>query len=318
MENKSTKLYIAPLQGLTDWIFRESFYEHIGAFDKSFSPFIRIENSEYLRPSQKNDISIEHNTFQKPIPQFLGNDINSFFVFEDLCKSLNYSEVNINLGCPFIKVTKQHLGSGLLQYPEEIDSLLESIFSKSKLKISIKCRLGQTDSSEFEKLIPIFNKYPLHELIIHARTGIQLYKGDIQLDVFSKYLSQINHPVCYNGDINTVYDLENIIKTCPTIDSIMIGRGIIKNPFLLSEIREEKISNSDKIEKLQNFHLAMIERCAQKYSGDFSILKRFEELWELHSEGFENGRKIFKQVKKCRNISQYKTIVFQEINSIFD
>ena len=76
------QIYLAPLQGLTDRIFREAFSKNIGLFDKTFSPFIRVQNDTFYRPSQCNDILEEFNHFQKPIPQFLGNDAASFQKFE--------------------------------------------------------------------------------------------------------------------------------------------------------------------------------------------------------------------------------------------
>ena len=310
------QLYLAPLQGITDWIFREAFYKHIAQFDKTFSPYIRIEKGEFIRKSQCNDILPVHNIYQKPIPQFLGNDIESFTVFEDLCSQLGYSEVNINLGCPFSKVTNHKLGSGLLPHTIDIQQLFEHIFSKTKLSISIKCRLGEEESIEFERLIPIFNQFPFCEIIIHARTGIMQYKGKVLLTEYSHLASQLKHRVCYNGDIIHPSDILKIQDISPYTHAYMIGRGIIKNPFLLHEIRNITISKKEKIHILQAFHMNIIEYCSQKYSGDFSILKRFEAMWTLHHEAFEDGKKILKQIKKCKNIAQYKNIILHSIDSI--
>ena len=310
------QIYLAPLQGLTDWIFRESFFEHIEKFDKTFSPFIRIQDGEFIRPSQARDINPEHNIFQKPVPQFLGNDIESFKKFEELCEKYNYTEANINFGCPFPKVANHGLGSGILCHPTEVANLLEKIFATTNLTLSIKCRLGQEETSEFEQIIPIYNNFPLHEIIIHARTGKQQYKGEVHTQDFAKYASQLKHSVCYNGDIETIADIEKITTLAPNIKAVMIGRGIIKNPFLLAEIKQEQISHDDKIRKLKDFHLAMIERCKEKYSGNLSVLKRFEEMWSLHAEAFEDGRKIFKQVKKCNTVAKYESILNQNLNAI--
>lgn len=301
------KIYLAPLQGLTDWIYRESFYEHIGHFDKSFSPFIRVEKGDFFRPSQCKDINPEHNRFQKPVPQFLGNDAESFARFEELCHKHGYTEANINLGCPFTKVSNRGLGSGLLNQPLIVDELLHAIFSSSKLQLSVKCRLGQENASEFDTLIPIFNRYPITEMIIHARVGAQLYKGDVQKDAFSQIVPKLSAPVFYNGDLTSIEDVQSIAQLAPTIAGIMIGRGAVSNPFLLSDLRGETLNRNQKIEKLRKFHHAMVLRCKDKYSGDLSVIKRFEELWELHSTIFEDGRKILKQVKKSKTVAQYET-----------
>jgi tRNA-dihydrouridine synthase B len=311
-----TNLYLAPLQGLTDWIFRESFTEHIGRFDKTFTPFVRVQSGEFYRPSQCNDLLPAHNNFQKPVPQFLGKSADSFKRFEEFCLEHQYTEANINMGCPFPMITGKRMGAGLLAHPAEMAQLLEGIFANTKLKISIKCRLGQERSEEFEELIPIFNNFPLEELILHPRVGKQQYKGEVDMDAFARYAPQLKHPVCYNGDILTVADVERVQALVPQVDRFMIGRGILQNPFLLAEIRKQDISQKEKAAMLRGFHLSIIEHCKQKYSGDLHFLKRLEEMWEYHAEAFEGGRKIYKQVKKSKNLVQYEAAVFKAINEM--
>ena len=310
------QIYLAPLQGLTDWIFRESFSQHIGQFDKTFTPFLRVQGGDFYRPSQCNDLLSAHNVFQKPIPQFLGNTAESFQIFEKLCLQYGYTEANINMGCPYPMVTGKRMGAGLLAHPTEVAKLLEGIFAETRLKISIKTRLGQESSVEFESLIPIFNAFPLEELIIHPRIGKQQYKAEVDLEAFARYAPQLKHPVCYNGDILTLADIEKVQALVPQIDRFMLGRGVLQNPFLLAEIRKQELTQAEKVKMLRNFHISIIEHCKQKYSGDLHLLKRFEEMWEYHAEGFENGHKIYKLVKKSKTLAQYEGVVFKVINEM--
>ncbi|MFA6580767.1 MAG: tRNA-dihydrouridine synthase family protein [Paludibacter sp.] len=310
------KIYLAPLQGLTDWIFRESFTQHIASFDKTFTPFVRVQSGDFYRPNQCNDLLPEHNIYQKPVPQFLGKDIVSFKRFVELCLEQQYTEVNINMGCPYPMVTGKRMGAGLLAFPDEVKQLLTQVFAKTELKISVKCRLGQENADEFKQLIPILNDFPLEEIIIHPRVGKQQYKGETDMDAFVRYAPQLKHPVCYNGDILTIADVEKILKSAPQVNRIMIGRGILQNPFLLFEIRQQEITQNEKVKMLRNFHLSLIEYSKQKYSGDLHFLKRFEEFWSYHAAGFENGRKIYKQVKKCKTLANYEAVVFKAINEL--
>lgn len=310
------KIYLAPLQGLTDWIFRESFSQHIGQFDKTFTPFVRVQSGEFYRPSQCNDLLPVHNTFQKPVPQFLGKSADSFKRFEEFCLEHQYTEANINMGCPFPMITGKRMGAGILAQPAEVAQLLAGIFADTKLKISVKCRLGQENASEFEQLVPIFNEFPLEEIIIHPRVGKQQYKGEVDQEAFARYAPLLKHPVCYNGDILTVADVERIQELAPQVDQFMIGRGILQNPFLLAEIRKQELTQKEKAGMLRNFHLSIIEHCKQKYSGDLHMLKRLEELWGYQAAGFEDGRKIYKQVKKCKTLVQYEGVVFKAINDM--
>lgn len=312
------QIYLAPLQGLTDRIFREAYTKHIGVFDKTFSPFIRIQHNEFYRPAQCNDILPTYNCVQKPIPQFLGNDAESFKLFEELCLKHGYNEVNINMGCPYPMVTGKSMGAGILSHPEKIKSLLEGIYQNTNLTISVKCRLGMENRDEFNKTAPVFNDFPIHEIIIHPRIGQQQYKGEIDHLAFAEFANKLKHPICYNGNIQKIEDLSNILKIYPQLDRIMIGRGILQQPFLLHDIRNEKISHHEKIAKLKNFHQYLIELCKEKYSGDQHFLKRMEELWSYHAFAFENGHKIYKQVKKSRTLSQYEEIVYSAINKLIE
>ncbi len=312
------KIYLAPLHGLTDWMFREAFSKHIGLFDKTFTPFVRVQNGEFYRPNQCNDLLPEHNCFQKPVPQFLGNDAASFFRFEELCLRYGYTEVNINMGCPYPMVTGRRMGAGLLPYPNEIAGLLNEIFSSARTKISIKCRLGMENASEFEALIPLFNEFPLEEIIIHPRVGKQQYKGNVDFEAFLNYASALKAPVCYNGDVNSYEDAARVLQKVPEVKALMLGRGVLANPFLLSEVRNELLTAEDKATKLKNFHAELIACCQQKYSGDHHFLKHLEELWSYHAAAFENSHKLLKQIKKCKSLAQYEAIVFHAIEALKD
>lgn len=309
------QVYLAPLQGLTDWIFREAFSEHIGHFDKTFTPFVRMQHGDFYRPSQCNDLLPSNNNYQKPVPQFLGNDTLSFKKFEELCLEHNYTEVNINMGCPYPMVTGKRMGAGLLANPSLIAELLKGAFANNRLKISVKCRLGLDDKSQFAELVSIFNNYPLEEIIIHPRIGKQQYKGLPDRNCFAQFAPQLKHSVCYNGDITSFDDLTEIQALYPTINKVMIGRGIIENPFLLSKLRNETLSSDDKLKKLRNFHIALIEHCKKKYAGDLHFLKRMEEMWEYHHIMFDDGHKIFKQIKKANSLAAYEEAIYKAINN---
>lgn len=310
------KIYLAPLQGLTDWMFREAFSRYIGLFDKTFTPFVRLQNGEFYRPNQCNDLLPEHNHFQKPVPQFLGNDAASFFRFEELCRSHGYTEININMGCPYPMVTGRRMGAGLLPYPVEIERLLNEIFNAATVKISVKCRLGMEHASEFEALIPVFNAFPLEEIIIHPRVGKQQYKGNVDFDAFLNYASALKVPVCYNGDVNSYEDAVRVLQKAPYINALMLGRGVLQHPFLLSELRNESLTADEKALRLKGFHKELITYCQQKYSGDHHFLKHLEELWSYQSAGFENSHKLFKLIKKCKSLDQYEAVIFKAIGEM--
>jgi tRNA-dihydrouridine synthase B len=143
-----------------------------------------------------------------------------------------------------------------------------------------------------------------------------MYKGEVNMEAFGRYAPMLKHPICYNGDIVTIADLENVQAIMPGIDRVMIGRGILQNPFLLAEIKNLQVSTVEKVSMLKAFHLSLIERCKEKYSGDLNILRRLEEMWAYHADGFVNGRKVFKQVKKCNTLAKYEVVLFKAIKEL--
>lgn len=295
------KIYLAPLQGITDWIFREAYAEYFDGIDKYFSPFIRIESGTYYRPNQKKDILPENNVNQKPIPQFLGNDFESFRVFEDYCLEQGYKEVNLNFGCPYPMVTSKKFGAGILEHPEIIEDLLDKIFASTKLRISVKSRLGLTNPENLLSIVHMLNKYPLEELIVHPRTANQMYSGPINTEAFSKVEKMMKIPIGYNGDIKTMEHIGKIEKMFPNVHSIMIGRGLVENPQMLIDKPNRDM--------FRQFCVKMVNLCERKYSGDAAILKRLLEMWMYHHTNFPAELKLLKKVKKCKKLNDYKTML---------
>lgn len=169
------------------------------------------------------------------------------------------------------------------------------------------------NATEFEALIPLFNEFPLEEISIHPRVGKQQYKGDVDFDAFINYSSALKAPVCYNGDVNSYEDAVRILQQAPELQAMMLGRGVLANPFLLSDVRNELLTAEEKATKLKHFHAELIAYCQQKYSGDHHFLKHLEELWSYHAAAFENSHKLFKQIKKCKSREQYESIIFHAI-----
>lgn len=305
-----TKLSLAPLQGITDYIFRNSFNYYFGNIDTYYCPFIRIEKGD-IRKSKIRDFSIENNNKMNFIPQILTNDKEEFIKLASML-SKDYSEVNWNLGCPFPMVAKHNLGSGLLDKPELIDDILKHAFENLDCKISIKLRSGYKSEEDIMNLIPVLNNYNLSELIIHPRLGIQQYKGEANLDIVKKVSEVYKNKITYNGDIINKESFENIQNELPNINSYMLGRGLIANPFLAQEIKGIT-TDVDKLELFKEFHADLLNRYSNLLNGDTQILKRMQGFWEYFSLSFTNSHKTHKKIKKASNASKY----INAINQIF-
>ena len=250
------KYYLAPMEGITGHIYRNAYEKYFHNIDKYFTPFIVPNESLSLKTKELRDMLPENNEGLNIVPQILTNNAEGFVLTANKLKQLGYEEINLNLGCPAGTVVSKKRGSGFLAYPEELDRFLDEIYKINDMKISIKTRLGKERADEFYKLIEIYNKYPLEELIIHPRTREDFYGNTPNLEIFKESLKLSKHSICYNGDIFTVDNYNKIVKEFPQVDKIMIGRGILANPGLIDEIKENKFITK---EILKQFHDEIFE-----------------------------------------------------------
>jgi len=296
---------LSPLQGYTEYPFRNSLHKIIGGVDTYYTPFIRFENDGSIRKKHINDVLPDNNSGMKLVPQILVNNASHFLELANQIESLGYSEINWNLGCPYPMVAKRKLGSGLLAYPEIIEQILTEVLPKTTLDVSIKLRLGYLNNGEIDKVVDVLNKFPLKEVIIHPRIGKQLYKGQIDLEKFIIISSKINTKVCYNGDIDSASKFRWVKDQINDVNSFFIGRALISNPFLAAEIKGLTFTSAGKREKFSEFHKLLFEYYTEMLSGDSHLLSKFEHYWEYFSLLFQENRKAFKLIKKCKNKGQY-------------
>ena len=194
--------YLAPVRGITTRVFRNVFPKHFKGFDIAVAPFIAAKRKDKIIGAYIREFEPGANSGLKTIPQILTGDPEEFISLADCLSDTGYDMINWNLGCPYPMVVNRGMGAALIQYPDKIDSFLEKTIPRVKSKISVKLRLGMAGADEILRVLPVFNRYPLHEIIIHSRTADQMYEGAVDLDSFEKCLPLSKHEVVYNGDIN--------------------------------------------------------------------------------------------------------------------
>jgi len=298
--------YFAPMEGLTGYIYRNAHNALFNNIDKYFSPFIPANQSESFKTKELNDILPENNQGLVLIPQLLTNNAKDFINTSKKIKLLGYNEINLNLGCPSGTVVSKNRGSGFLAKKEELDVFLDEIFSESITKISLKTRIGKDKPEEFYDLIEIFNKYPLEELIIHPRTQKDFYKNKPNLKIFKEALSLSKNPVCYNGDIFKINDYSEFTTEFPSVDTLMLGRGLLRNPGLISDINSNTKLES---ELLKDFHDKIYGDYKGILFGDRNVLFKMKELWFYMITVFSDNAKYAKKIKKSESLYDYDEAV---------
>lgn len=300
------KYSLAPMEGITGYIYRRAYHTFFGNVDKYYTPFIKPGQKGHFSSREKNDISKEHNQGMNVVVQQLTNSSEDFIRTARKIEQLGYEEINLNLGCPAKMVVNKGRGSGFLANPEALDQFFDEIFSEIKTDISVKTRIGKDDPEEFYKLIEIYNKYPIKELIIHPRLQRDYYKNVPNLDVFRDAVRLSKIPLCYNGDICTKSDDERIRSEFPDISHIMIGRGILSDPGLLAELRGEQRPGKQTV---RAFHDQIYSDYQEVMSGERNILFKMKELWGYLNHSFTNSEKYAKKIRKAERLYRYEEVV---------
>lgn len=306
----SFTLLSSPLQGFTDFRFRNAQNKLFGGIDTFYSPYIRLNGKMVIKPSYERDLLPENNLDLEVIPQVITNDADEFLFVAKYVRELGYKELNWNLGCPYPMVTKSGMGSGLISNPEKINNILHRAHTESDIIVSMKMRLGYENSEEILDVLPILDTYPIKNIAIHARIGKQLYKGGVNLDAFQLCVDNTKHKLYYNGDITSVAKFHEMQERFPTIDHWMIGRGLISDPFLPNMIKNNTSEYpTNKIELFSTFHNTLYAIYSESLSGSTHILLKMYHLWEYFSATFSNPHKVLKKIKKAQSIRNYEAAV---------
>lgn len=317
------KLEMAPLEGLTTYIFRNAHAKHFGKMDKYYTPFLSLHREKEFSHKERREILPENNAGLCVVPQVLTNSSEDFLKAAQKLKDIGYEEININLGCPSGTVVPKGKGAGMLAEPERLEQFLEEVFHKTPLKISIKTRLGMEKVQEWDKLLEIYNKFPLEELIVHARVREDYYKKPVRPEAFAQTMEQSKCPVCYNGDIFTVEDYVTLVERFPKLQAVMLGRGLLRSPGLAEEIgcikdefvipcAHEKSGSRDgevAINRLYSFHDELYVEYQKILSGDRNVLFKMKEFWSYLIYSFPEMEKQLKKLHKTKSCTEYESWV---------
>ena len=308
MELKDYKIHFAPVQGHTDWIYRNLHEKHFGGIDAYYTPFIRVEKGNGFRTKDLRDITPEINRVGELIPQVLGGDPDELRVMLAMLADKGYGRVDLNLGCPFSMIARKGRGAGILSYPEKVAALMDVIGAFPVLHCSVKMRLGWESPEEGMKLLPVLNEAPLKAVILHARVGVQEYGGEVNREAFRAFYEGSRHPLYYNGDIRTLEDIREVVTCFPLLEGVMIGRGLLANPALAMEYRENReLCRENRLRKFREFHDELFEQNGERLQGDHPLLMKMKTFWEYFLP--ETDRKVLKKIKKANKVTQYNDAV---------
>lgn len=312
------RYFLAPLQGFTDFVFRNCYHQIFGDLDCYFIPYISIWKAGQIRKSQLRDLRPKNNEGLPVVPQILCASVDEARFLAEQVKAFDYSRVNLNLGCPYPMATNRGRGSALLEKPDEVKRILDTLYNEFDLTVSVKFRAGMTDNKQAFQLIEILRNYPLETITFHPRTADQLYKGEADRELFVAFARELQKPLVYNGDILTSSDLQAIQSQFPDQRDWMIGRGILSNPLLVRELRGIETDEQEAKRLKREFHDLIFETIQAEYPDKGQQLMKMKGFWSYFAQSFTNPHKAFKAVKKSSSISKFEQtfpLVFQEFGA---
>ena len=294
------RYYFAPMEGLTDSVFRRLHQKYFPGVDRYYMPFFSPTVHRALTHKEQRELPKADSVPFSAVPQVLTKSAEDFLWAACVCRDLGYDEVNLNLGCPSGTVVAKGKGSGMLRSPEELDRFLDTVFQNSPLPVSVKTRIGLERAEEFPALMTVFNRYPIRELTVHPRVRKQFYDGPVDQTAFAYAVAYSQNPLCYNGDIHTLAQAEALPEQYPGLSAVMIGRGLLANPGMLSGGTDVRA-----LEAFMNELLAVYE---QEFGGSRNAMFRLKEHWSYLRRSFPGSEKLWKALRKTTDPNQFRSI----------
>lgn len=297
------KLYAAPLQGFTEATWRNIHSEIFGGIDCYITPFIRIEKGN-IRSKDIRDIEKKNNSVEHLIPQLIAASPEEFMPLAEFIAAEGYNEADINMGCSFALQMRKCHGAGLLPHPDKVEALMRATEKFPQISFSVKMRLGRESKEEWRKILPILNDAKLSHITLHPRLGCEQYRVAADSDEFANFYEECRHPLIYNGDLTSLEDINKTAKRFPQLEGIMIGRGLLANPALAIEYKQQKeFSHGEKASLLAKFHQKFYDTMSPRLQGNTQLLSKFKPYWEYLLPDMEKRDR--KAIQKASTVEKY-------------
>ena len=235
LQRDEPMLALAPMQVVTDLPFWRVITKRGGA-DVYFTEYFRVHADSRLEKPILHSIA-ENPTGRPVVAQMIGNSIPDLVRTARELQQHPIAGVDLNLGCPAPIVYKKCAGGGLLREPERIDRILGALRDAVETRFTVKTRLGFDDTQVFDELLPIFARHNLDLLTVHGRTVKEMYRSAVHYDFISRTVEAMDCPVLANGNVYSAAKAESVLRETGA-HGLMIGRGVIRNPWLFTQIRQ--------------------------------------------------------------------------------
>lgn len=298
----SLPVLFAPMEGVTDAVYRRVHHRHFTGIDQYYIPFISPTQNLVLTPRERANVEPQHNQGLRVVPQVLTKNADHFIWAAQLLYDMGYEEVNLNTGCPSGTVTAKGKGAGILLDVPGLEAFLDNVFSRTPVRVSVKTRIGFSSPEEFSRLIDVFNSFPLSRLIIHPRTRQEFYTGEPHREAYAEACAHSKAPLVYNGNLFTPQACCGIEAEFPKTTALMLGRGMLANPALAQTYAGGAPLSK---ESLRAFHDDLLQSYYEAYPKNV-VLGRMREVAKNIACCFDDADKPLKAARKAGSLANYE------------
>lgn len=291
---------LAPLQGLTNQAMRSLFVDWVQP-DVVFTEFLRVSNvsRKQLTPRDLKEATATAGDVPLVV-QLVGNQREALVAAARKAETAGVRHINLNMGCPYGRMTSGATGGAMLRHPELIDEIIPALREAISGTFSIKLRAGYNDPEQVFSLLPLFESSAVDFLVLHPRTVVQKYEGAADHRITARVAQETSLPLIANGDIRTAeHGLQILEETDAT--GLMLGRGAISDPLLFKRLKERQIQEPNKeetAEMLYRYLNDLLERYQPLFCGEKQVLDKFKNaLFFIDKPDFTRHLSKMKRVK---------------------
>lgn len=297
------KIWLAPLHGITNYMFRNSLYRHFGGIDYCVTPFLPVQETAKLNIKNWKDIWPKNNTTLPTIPQLMGNKPSHFVdTMRAVHDEYGYEAFNWNIGCPVAQVVRRRRGCGIMPDPDTVEEVVRTVTSQTPYRFSVKMRLGLKDPAEGLRILERLDDYPLDFIVIHPRLGEQMYDGVPDLEQMDIFYRHTRHRIIYSGDLFSVQNYERLQNRYPEIEDWMLGRGLLQNPFLAEQLKGE--DTGDRRQRFSKYYQKWTQEMLDAVK-EKSTLAKLKELWHYYACLFQLPSDALQQLLRINDFDAF-------------
>ncbi len=309
------KLALAPLAGYTNKVYRKICHD-MGA-SLTYTEMISDKGLLYENEKTWKLCEIDKNEHPTAL-QLFGGDIDELTKAAKLIDARSDCDIiDINMGCPVKKVLKAGSGSSLLRNVEYLEKMVRSVVQNVSKPVTVKMRIGfDHNSLNYLEVAKAIERAGAKAICVHGRTKSDFYSGKVNLEAIKEIKENVSIPVIGNGDVKTVEDLDNMLKT--GVDLVMIGRASFGNPWIFEEFNAHlnnipyvKKTDKERIEFLL-YHLSELV----KLKGETIAILEMRSLASWYVKGMKNNKEFKQKLINIKTVQEFKQIItecFQDI-----